>query len=48
MVLGVAAEGPVVGRNEQLALATDGRALQVTGLIGDADVISYTGDLRLV
>lgn len=48
MVLGVPAEGPVVGGDEQLSLAADRGALQVTGLIGDADVISYTGDVRLV
>lgn len=46
MVFGVTAEGPIVGGNEQLSLATDSRALQVTWLIGDADVISYTGDFR--
>lgn len=33
-----------MGGNEQLSLAADGGALQVAGLIGDADVISYTGD----
>lgn len=43
-VLGVAAEGTVVGGDQQLSLAARSGALQVTGLIGDADVISYTGD----
>lgn len=33
-----------MGQNQQLSLTTDGRTLQVTWLIGDADVISYTGN----
>lgn len=40
VVLGVAAEGAVLSWHEQLPLAADGRALQVTGFAGDADVIS--------
>lgn len=44
MVFGIMAEGTIMGRNKQLSLTTDSCALQVTWLIGDADVISYTGD----
>lgn len=42
MILGVTAEGTIVGGNKQLSLTTDCCTLQVTWLIGDADVISYT------
>ena len=38
--LGVPAEGPVLGRDQQLPLPADRAALQVTRLVGDADVIS--------
>lgn len=37
----ITAESTILSRNKQLALTIDGCALQVTGLTGDADVISY-------
>lgn len=48
MVLGITAEGTIVGGNKQLSLTTDCCTLQVTWLIGDADVISYTRNYMFI
>lgn len=47
MVFGIMTECPIMSRNKQLALPALSRALQVTWLIGDAHVISYSDNSKL-
>lgn len=38
----IPAEGPILSRNQQLPLSCGGCALEVTRLVGNADVIIWT------